>query len=106
MKRIMSWFASKISWPGDSAAVEQPGNLASRMDDVTPNDNYEIETSYSEEGTVVSEERAKNVLMPDIYADGQIAFEPHPEIHDQPSQHADETAGFNPYDTAVLDKKP
>jgi hypothetical protein len=44
--------------------------------------------------------------MPDIYADGQVAVEPDPEIRDQRSHHADESAGFNPYDTAVLNKKP
>jgi hypothetical protein len=40
-------------------------------------------------------------LMPDIYADTQVDI----KALDQTTPNIDEPAGFNPYDTGVLQKK-
>jgi hypothetical protein len=46
-----------------------------------------------------------NVLMPDIYAEEPVNKKIDIEFVDQSSQEADESSGFNPYDTASLFKK-
>ena len=50
-------------------------------------------------------ESGKNDLMPDIYADRHVATVPGLEILDQSLPDIDKSAGFDPYDTAVLRKK-
>jgi hypothetical protein len=47
----------------------------------------------------------RDVSMPDIYADGDVVTEPDRKILQQPSADGDESTGFNPYDTGVLQKK-
>lgn len=45
----------------------------------------------------------EDVPMPDIYAEKHVAAAPKLEIVHPPG--ADKSTGFNPYDTAVLQKK-
>ena len=45
------------------------------------------------------------ILMPDIYADAHVDFEPNLKALDHPTSDIDEPDGFNPYDTGVLQKK-
>lgn len=47
----------------------------------------------------------KDISMPDIDADGDVVTEPDLKILGQPSVDVEESAGFNPYDTGVLQKK-
>ena len=47
----------------------------------------------------------KDVLMPDIYADTHVDVQPNLKALDQPTPDIEEPNGFNPYDTAVLQKK-
>ena len=47
----------------------------------------------------------ENVSMPDIYADRHDAIAPDSRVIDQPTLDVDMSAGFNPYDTAILRKK-
>jgi hypothetical protein len=47
----------------------------------------------------------KEFSTPDIYADGDVVTEPDHKILGRPSIDVDESAGFNPYDTGVLQKK-
>jgi len=46
-----------------------------------------------------------DILMPDIYADAQVDIEADIKTLDQPTPDIEEPDGFNPYDTAVLQKK-
>jgi hypothetical protein len=43
--------------------------------------------------------------MPDVYSEGNSDTAPNLEILDEPSLEENESAGVNPYDTAVLQKK-
>jgi len=47
----------------------------------------------------------ENVLMPDIYAKEDVDTVRGIKILDPSSPETDEASGFNPYDTAVLQKK-
>ena len=47
----------------------------------------------------------EDLVMPDIYADEQVATVPHLKVIDLSSPDIDKSTGFNPYDTAVLRKK-
>jgi len=47
----------------------------------------------------------KTVLMPDIYAEEFVPRDEPFEIEEESPPADDETGGFNPYDTAVLQKK-
>ncbi len=57
-------------------------------------------------GLVVSIGPGKTVVMPDIYSEGAAAEDDNLEIVDQLADDEQESSGFNPYDTAVLYKKP
>ena len=48
---------------------------------------------------------AEDVVMPDIYADEHVATVSDLKIISPASPDADDEAGFNPYDTAVLQNK-
>jgi hypothetical protein len=76
MKRIVEWLRTKFSQPTPAIATDQPSNAAS-----------------------------KDVLMPDIYADTHVDVEADLKAPDQPTPDIEELAGFNPYDTADLQKK-
>jgi hypothetical protein len=44
--------------------------------------------------------------MPDIYNEDLTPTEPNLEVLDPTAPEGEEPAGFNPYDTGVLKKKP
>jgi len=77
MNRFIKALARKLSRPKAPIADDQPGNAVS----------------------------AGNVLMPDIYTVKNVATVPDPEILDLSTPDLDESAGFNPYDTAILRTK-
>jgi hypothetical protein len=76
MKRIIEWLRTKFSQPTSAITTDQPSSAAS-----------------------------KDVLMPDIYADTHVDVEADLKALDQPTPDIEEPDGFNPYDTAVLQKK-
>ena len=88
MKRLFNWLETKFSRSKTFVAADQPS------EPLTP-DPDRIDAPGS----------GPDVSMPDIYADGHDATEPDLKVLDQPSPDADESAGFNPYDTGVLQKK-
>jgi hypothetical protein len=77
MNRFIKVLARKLSRPKAPVAADQPCNAVS----------------------------AEDVLMPDIYAVKHDAVERKFEVIDQSSPDVDKSAGFNPYDTAILRKK-
>jgi hypothetical protein len=77
MNRLIKALAKKLSRPKAPVAADQPCNAVS----------------------------AENVLMPDIYVDRNVAAVPDLEILDLSKPDIDKSAGFDPYDTAVLRKK-
>ena len=77
MNRFIKALARKLSRPKAPVAVDQPCNAVS----------------------------AENVLMPDIYAVMNDVTVPDLEILDLSAPDIDKSAGFNPYDTAILRKK-
>jgi len=76
MKRIFRWLKMSFSRPTSAIATDQPSSAVS-----------------------------KDILMPDIYADAQVDIEADIKTLDQPTPDIEEPDGFNPYDTAVLQKK-
>ena len=76
MEQIIEWLRTKFSQPTSAIATDQPSSAAS-----------------------------KDVLMPDIYADTHVDVEADLKALDQPTPDIEEPDGFNPYDTAVLQKK-
>ena len=76
MKRIIEWLRTKFSQPASAIATDQPSSPVS-----------------------------KDVSMPDIYADTHVDVQADIKALDQPAPDIEESAGFNPYDTAVLRKK-
>ena len=77
MNRFIKALAGKVSHPQDPIADDQPGNA----------------------------ESVENVVMPDIYAVKNVDTVPDLEILDLSTPDLDESAGFNPYDTAILRTK-
>jgi len=77
MNRFIKALARKLSRSKAPIAADQPSNAVS----------------------------AENVLMPDIYAVMDDDTVPDLEILDLSKSDIDKSAGFNPYDTAVLRKK-
>ena len=77
MKRMSEWVARMFSRPEVSGVVDQPSDPLS----------------------------VEDLVMPDIYADEQVATVPHLKVIDLSSPDIDKSTGFNPYDTAVLRKK-
>jgi len=47
----------------------------------------------------------KTILMPDIYGEESAGEEPQLEVVDPEATEADDSGGFDPYDTAALYKK-
>ncbi len=114
MKRIIRWLDSKLSpkkspnpsdAPSDSEGakpdeidlgVDLPKELQDLVNNVpTPDINLPKDLQEPE----------KNVLMPDIYSDEHDVTVPHLRILDQPTLEVGESAGFNPYDTAKMQKE-
>ncbi len=78
MKQLIRWFKALLSRPDVTTAAEQPTKpLPEKSDD----------------------------LMPDIYSESDADTVPQIKTLDEPSPDDDKSAGFNPYDTAVLHKK-
>ena len=77
MNRFIKAPARKLSRPEDLIADDQPDNAQS----------------------------VENVVMPDIYAVKNVDTMPDLEILDLSTPDLDESAGFNPYDTAILRTK-
>jgi hypothetical protein len=90
MKRVIRLLKTYISWPAESTEADQPTvPLAVNSDDIVEN----------------FRDSELNDLMPDIYAVKHDAVERKFEVIDQSSPDVDNSAGFNPYDTAILRKK-
>jgi hypothetical protein len=64
-------------------------------------DDYVVESSYGADVPNRIDSQGMDFLMPDIYADTQVDI----KALDQTTPNIDEPAGFNPYDTGVLQKK-
>ncbi len=77
MKRIIGALKAKLSRPKATVVADQSSNTVS----------------------------VEDVVMPDIYADEQVATVRGIKILDPSSPDIDKSTGFNPYDTAVLQKK-
>ena len=105
MKRIIGALKAKLSRPKVPVAVEQPSNPVSVKPGDFENNDYKVEMLFDAEvhGRIDSQGPGKNVLMPDIYADKSVATAPELEILAPPG--TDESIGFDPYDTAKMQKK-
>jgi hypothetical protein len=77
MNRFTKSLARKVPHPETPIADDQPGGA----------------------------ESVENVLMPDIYAVKNVDTVPDLEILDLSAPDIDKSAGFNPYDTAILRTK-
>lgn len=106
MNRIIGWVGRKL-FRSETPIVEGRPKTASDETDDGVNDNYKIEASRDAVGPDQIEARrsGEEVSMPDIYADRQDVTVPDLNILDQPVPETDESTGFNPYDTGVLQKK-
>jgi hypothetical protein len=84
---MISWLKSWLSRPNVTRVADQPTKpLAVKTHDI-------------------AEDNSGQVLMPDIYAEGHADTAPRLKILDKPSKDVDESTGFDPYDTGVLQKK-
>ena len=96
MKLKITWLETVLSRWG--VVANEPSNPES----VKPVDN-------ESDGEVASSTRdqdpEKNAPMPDIYSDELSETVPDLRFLDQPSPGADESVGFDPYDTAKMQKK-
>ena len=65
---------------------------------------YDIESSFDVQNTDLGEtdHSATSAAMPDIYADAKKEKTPDLQVVDHSSPDIDSSAGFNPYDTGVL----
>jgi len=105
MKRIFRWLRIKFSRPSTSIVTDQPSDAVSTDHGDKEQDDYVVETSYGADVPNLIGNQGQDVLMPDIYADEHVATEPDLKALDQPTPDIEEPDGFNPYDTAVLQKK-
>ena len=79
------------SRPEPGTAADQPSSLLTDHSDDIVEDDREIDMPP--------------VLMPDIYAEGHATTIPDVSIVAESVPDSDESAGFNPYDTGVLQKR-
>ncbi len=77
MKRIIGALKAKLSRPKATVVADQSSNTVS----------------------------VEDVVMPDIYADEQVATVSDLKVLGPSSADTDKSVGFNPYDTAVLQQK-
>jgi len=68
-------------------------------------DDYVVETSYDADAPNRIDSQGMDVLITDIHADAHAGTQPNLKALDQPMPDIEEPDGFNPYDTAVLQKK-
>ena len=100
MNLFLKWLDTKFSGPTNSNATDQMSDIDSlETGDVPTTSDADVPGRPNAVGS------GNDVLMPNIYADGDAVTEPDLKILAQTSPDADEPAGFNPYDTAVLQKK-
>jgi hypothetical protein len=90
MKLMITWLETILSRWG--AVADVPSNPESVKPD-EPHLPKDIQDLVSD------------APMPDIYADDHSSPAPSRKFLDPSSQDADQTTGFNPYDTAKLHKK-
>ena len=89
MKRIFRWLETISSRPKEPVADDRPSNAD--PDDLNlPRDIQDFVT---------------DAPMPDIYTDECAATVPRLEVLDLDLTDLDESTGFNPYDSGVLQKK-
>ncbi len=89
MKRFMRWLETISSRPKEPVADDRPSN-ADPDDLDLPRDTQDFVT---------------DAPMPDIYTDECAATVPHLKALDLDLTDLDESTGFNPYDSGVLQKK-
>ena len=104
MQRIIRWLETKLSgWETPTVADE-----ASNSEVIRPDINestIDIFLGDAVRHSMYKQESAKDVPMPDIYSDELVDTVPNLEIVDPSPADTDDSTGFNPYDTAVLQKK-
>ncbi len=105
MRDFFKLMKNRFSRPTDVIPDDPPTTPVTAEPDELANDDYVIEVSRGEDMSGLAESREESVLMPDIYADNHDVTEPDLSVLDQPSSDFDDPGGFNPYDTAVLQKK-
>ena len=89
-KRVFRWLITLHSRPTEVTVADQPTKpLTVKSDDIVE-DNLESARTY---------------LMPDIYTDWHIATEPDFKNLNQSLLDVDKSAGFSPYETAILRNK-
>ncbi len=106
MKRIIAWLGMKF-FRSETPIVEgRPKTVSDETDDGV-NDDYKVKASRdaAAPGQVKTRLSGEDVLMPDIYADRHDVTESDLVLLDQSIPDSDESTGFNPYDTGVLQKK-
>ena len=98
MKRIIQWIESRFSRSVVPTEVDPPGNVVAQRQMVSQGTNVVMPDINSE-----AKHSPPNIT---IVPEGHAATVPNFKILEQPSPDVGESAGFNPYDTAVLQKKP
>ena len=83
--------------------------VCDRADDpaTVKRDDHTIDVPSRENvaGWMDDQKPAQSVTMPDSYSEEHVATVPNLRILEPTSPDTDESRGFNPYDTAVLQKK-
>ena len=107
IKRILSWLEAKSSQTNPSISPDQPSAPKNVEPDgaVRYEDKAEISFDPDLPGRIESQGEGKSILMPDVYDDPNTTTVPDLKILDHSLADIDEPAGFNPYDTATLQKK-
>jgi hypothetical protein len=114
MKRIIRWLETRLS----SQNSPNPSNASSDSDsaklnriDLGINLPKELQDMVNDMPTPKFElpkeiqEPSKNDVMPDIYSDEHDVTVPHLKVVDQPALEDGESAGFDPCDTAKVQKE-
>ena len=102
MNRISKWLTPKLS--RSEAAEDEPSNADVIKPDINES-TIDIFIGDEVANSMQNQVPAKDVLMPDIYSDEHVATVPNLKTLDQPSLEDGESAGINPYDTGILQKK-
>ena len=87
MKRFVALLETGLAHVKSLFVADQ----TSDPEDVEPDDDHDIESTQSGE-------------MPDIYSDLK-ATTPHHKVIEAVAADSDETRGFNPYDTGIIQTK-
>ena len=102
MKRVVKRLKKFLARKEVTVAPARSIGVIAIDDDTIEKSTYDIEMA----GRTDTHGPETDILMPDIYGDGNVATEPNLEIIDLRSPGDIESAGFNPYDTAVLQEEP